>query len=219
LHDHLELKAYTLVLERRLRKSEEDLRELQETQDTKRVLRWEYQGVKQCSNKNASEHKWIPPNTPEATKENIIYLEERWNKTAKEREEIRDQATEYKTKNTTLKENKVKLETDNNELTKYDTLRLRWDLEEVEKRLNRYERGNATLKQEKVELEKDNVRLLKQRDECVSEASNQKLSQVQASMQTNFTNQTISTTTEGNYVATIDWKEDAINYYMKMSEA
>ncbi|OBS25173.1 hypothetical protein FPOA_05708 [Fusarium poae] len=218
LRAHSELKAHTAALEEKLKKSEEDLRELQETQVTKRVLHGEYQGVKQYSNKNVNEHRRISENTSEVTKENIIYLEDRWNKTAKEREEVRDQATEYKTKNTTLEKNKVKLETDNYELTeqlkasKYDTLRLRWDLEEVEKRLNRCERDNATLKQEKVELEKDNVSLVKQRDEFVSEAANKKVSQVQASTQTDSANQNTSTTTEGNYVATVDWKEDAINH-------
>ncbi|GKU06126.1 hypothetical protein FLAG1_08421 [Fusarium langsethiae] len=206
LHEYSELEARKRVLEARLSKSEEELRELREKQDTKRVLSCECQGVKHCSNKDVGKQRGSPKDIREATVENMIWLKDRWNVTATERNKAWDQAESYRRKTITLEQKQVELNRDKAELEKQlkasrsDVSKQKWDLEKAEEKSKRHESENVSLKQQKAELEMENAGLMKQLDAYKSGSIKQQAPQINASTQTDSEAGAIVAIAEGHLV-------------------
>ncbi|KAM0370827.1 hypothetical protein ACHAO7_009715 [Fusarium culmorum] len=203
LREHSKLKAHTQVLEEKLKTSQDEFKKLQETQDARLVLLPEYQGVRECFNKDVQEQGRPPKDIGDVLNEREIYLTNMWDEAAEQREAAMDQATVYERDMNVAMQKKDQLEIEKAELVerlervKSNAFTQKLDLEKAEKESKQHERESAILKQE-------NAELLKQLEAYKSESAKEQASQRDATTQTELAIETIATPTEGNLGTFLD---------------
>ncbi|KAK6715740.1 hypothetical protein SNK04_006695 [Fusarium graminearum] len=194
LREHSKFKAHTQALEEQLKRSQDELKKLQETQDAQAVLLSEYQG--ECSNKDVQEQGRPPKDTGDVLNEREVYLKNMWNEAAEQREVAMDQAAVYERDMNVLMQKNDQLEIEKVELverlerSKSNAFTQKLDLERVEKESKCHERENINLKQE-------NAELMKQLEVYKSKSVKEQASQGDAATQTELGIETIVTSTEG----------------------
>ncbi|WXC60725.1 hypothetical protein SNK03_006609 [Fusarium graminearum] len=182
------------ALEEQLKRSQDELKKLQETQDAQAVLLSEYQG--ECSNKDVQEQGRPPKDTGDVLNEREVYLKNMWNEAAEQREVAMDQAAVYERDNNVVMQKNDQLEIEKAELaerlerSKSNAFTQKLDLERVEKESKCHERENINLKQE-------NAELMKQLEVYKSKSVKEQASQRDAVTQTELGIETIVTSTEG----------------------
>lgn len=196
LREHAKLKAYTQALEEKLKTSQDEFKKLQETQDARLVLSPEYQGVRECFNKDVQEQGRSPQDIQIVPNEREIYSENMWNEAAKQREAAMDQPTVYKRDMNLEMQKKDQLEIEKAELvekletSESDAFRQKLNPERIEMESRQHERENITLKQE-------NAELMKQLEVYKSKSVKEQASQRDAATQTELGIETIVMSTEG----------------------
>jgi chromosome segregation ATPase len=148
-------------------------------------------------------------------KQEETYEEMMWNQAAKEREEARDQATDYKARNAALMKEKVELEKDRDELVeqlksyKLEISKQKRQMEQDSRKSKSQEREYITLKQEKSELERDKAELADELNACRFETAKQEVSRRNTATQTQSEAETNFMTTQEIRVSLMEWASES----------